>query len=146
MGTLYQNEALFRVFLRVARDNRLPVRLSRDWMARAPFIPASLGPDDIVIDRIIEISPGVPPEGWAAFYAEAIKSIRPGVTEIVVHLAYDDEEMRAATVNHPDWGAGWRQRDFDFFTSASFRRLLQEHNIRLITWREIGKLIRAPQR
>jgi predicted glycoside hydrolase/deacetylase ChbG (UPF0249 family) len=146
MGTLYQNEALFRVFLRVARENRLPVRISRDWLARAPFIPASLGPDDVVIDRIVEINPNVAPEGWAAFYAEQIKSLRPGVTELVVHLAYDDEEMRAATVNHPDWGAGWRQRDFDFFTSDAFRRLLREHNVRLITWAEVSKLIRAPQR
>ncbi|MFL6208177.1 MAG: polysaccharide deacetylase family protein [Pyrinomonadaceae bacterium] len=145
MGTLYQSAPLFQVFLRVARDNKLPVRISRDWLARAPFIPASLGPDDIVIDRIIEISPSVPPENWAAFYTEALKSIQPGVTEIVVHLAYDDAEMRAATVNHPDWGAGWRQRDFDFFTSTSFRRLLQENHIKLITWGEIGALIRKPR-
>jgi predicted glycoside hydrolase/deacetylase ChbG (UPF0249 family) len=146
MGTLYQNEALFRVFLRVARDNKLPVRISRDWLTRAPFIPSSLGPDDIVIDRIIEIGPDVRPEGWAAFYAAAIQSIRPGVTEIVVHLAYDDEEMRAATADHPDWGAGWRQRDFDFFTSDAFRRLLQENHIKLVTWGEIDRLIQGPQK
>lgn len=144
MGTLYQNEALFRVFLRVSRDNKLPLRISKDWLTRAPFIPSNLTPDDIVIDRIMEINPTVPPEGWAAFYAGAIKSIGPGVTEIVVHLAYDDEEMRAATINHPDWGASWRQRDFDFFTSPAFRRLLQENNIKLITWRELGKLMKKP--
>jgi predicted glycoside hydrolase/deacetylase ChbG (UPF0249 family) len=145
MGTLYQNEALFRVFLRVARDNKLPVRVSREWFARTQFLPSVLGSDDIVLDRIIDINPAVPPEQWAAFYTEAIKSIRPGVTEIVVHLAYDDEEMRATTINHPDWGAGWRQRDFDFFTSAAFRRLLQENNIKLSTWREIGGLMGRPK-
>ena len=84
----------------------------------------------------------MPPESWAKFYADAIKSIQPGVTQITVHLAYDDEEMRAATINHPDWGASWRQRDFDFFTSAAFRRLLQENNIKLITWRELGRLMK----
>ncbi|HYJ47805.1 MAG TPA: polysaccharide deacetylase family protein [Pyrinomonadaceae bacterium] len=146
MGTLYQNEPLFQVFLRVAHDNRLPIRISRDWLARAPFIPSNLGPDDIVIDRIIEIGPNVPPENWAAFYAEAVRSIRPGVTEIVVHLAYDDEEMRAATSNHPAWGAAWRQRDFDFFTGERFRRLLQENNVKLVTWAEIAKLLQRPQR
>lgn len=145
MGTLYQNEALFRVFLRVSRDNKLPLRMSKNWLDRAPFIPANLGPDDIVIDRILEIDPGVRPDGWAAFYTEAIKGLQPGVTEMVVHLAYDDEEMRAATINHPDWGSGWRQRDLDFFTSAAFRRLLQENNIKLITWREIGKLMKKPR-
>ena len=144
MGTLYQNEALFRVFLRVSRENKLPLRISKDWLGRAPFISSNLTPDDIVIDRILEIGPSVRPESWAAFYTEAIKSIGPGVTEIIVHLAYDDEEMRAATLDHPDWGASWRQRDFDFFTSAAFRRLLQENNIKLITWRELGRLMKKP--
>lgn len=64
------------------------------------------------------------------------------MTEVVIHLAYDDSEMRGATINHPDWGAEWRQRDFDFFTSEAFRKLLQENQIKLITWRELGKLIK----
>ncbi|MDQ3907553.1 MAG: polysaccharide deacetylase family protein, partial [Acidobacteriota bacterium] len=145
MGTLYQNESLFRAFMRVARDNQLPVRLSSDWLGRAPFIAPTLTPDDVVIDRIIEIGPDVTPERWAAFYADAVKGLRPGVTEIVVHIAFDDEEMRGATFDHPNWGAAWRQRDFDFFTGDPFRRLLQENNVKLITWGEIAKLARRPR-
>ena len=144
MGTLYQNEALFRVFLRVSRENKLPIRMSKDWLTRAPFISSNLRPDDVVIDRIIDIDPSVRPEGWAAFYTEAIKNIGPGVTAITVHLAYDDEEIRAVAFDHPDWGASWRQRDFDFFTGPAFRRLLQENNIKLITWRELGRLMKNP--
>jgi hypothetical protein len=49
--------------------------------------------------------------------------------------------MRGATVDHPDWGAAWRQRDLDYFTSEAFRQLLQEQKIKLITWRELGKLL-----
>jgi hypothetical protein len=111
-------------------------------LTSTPFLPSILKPEDVVIDRIISIGPDVPPGHWAEFYTDAIKRLQPGVTEMVIHLAFDDEEMRAATFNHPDWGAGWRQRDFDFFTSATFSRLLRENNIRLITWREIGRLIR----
>ncbi|HKQ52135.1 MAG TPA: polysaccharide deacetylase family protein [Pyrinomonadaceae bacterium] len=144
MGTLYQTEPLFKMFLRVARENRLPIRISKDRFAQSPFIANALGTDDVVLDRIIDITPEVKPDGWAAFYTEAVKNLQPGVTELVVHLAYDDEEMRAATVDHPDWGAAWRQRDFDFFTSAAFKRLLAEHNVKLITWREVGKLLRQP--
>ncbi|HKP86923.1 MAG TPA: polysaccharide deacetylase family protein [Blastocatellia bacterium] len=146
MGTLYQNKALFETLLRVARDNKLPVMISKEWHAQAPFLQSILAPDDVVIDRIITIGPSVRPERWADFYADAIKGIQPGVTEIIIHLAYDDEEMRAATIEHPDWGAGWRQRDFDFFTSEKLRQLLKENDIKLITWREIGKLIATPQR
>ena len=142
MRTLYQNKALFETLLRVARDNKLPVMISREWLATSPFLPALLRPDDILLDRIISIEPSVAPEHWAAFYTDAIKSLRPGVTEMIVHLAHDDEEMRAITAEHTDWGAGWRQRDFQFFTSDAFRRLLQENHVKLITWREIGKLMR----
>ncbi len=46
--------------------------------------------------------------------------------------------MRAATRERETWGAAWRQRDFDFFTSPEFRQLLHEQNIKLITWREIA--------
>ena len=142
MGTLYQNKALFEVFLRVARNHKLPVRIARTWFARADFLPAILKPDDVYIDRILDINTTVAPNDWARFYSDAIKNLEPGVTEVVIHLAYDDAEMRGATFNHPDWGAAWRQRDFDYFTSDAFRKLLQENQIKLITWRELGKLIK----
>jgi predicted glycoside hydrolase/deacetylase ChbG (UPF0249 family) len=146
MGTLYQNKALFEILLKVAHDYRLPVMISKEWYERTEYLPAMIGPDDVVIDRIISMVPGVAPERWAGFYEEAIKSIRPGITQIIVHIAYDDEEMRAATIDHPDWGAGWRQRDFNFFTSERAQQLLRENSIKLITWREIGKLIGKPKK
>lgn len=141
MGTLYQNKALFDVFLRVARDYKLPVRVAKEWFSRADLLPSSLGPTDVFIDRVLDINPQVAPQDWAKFYSDAFRNLQPGVTEIVIHLAYDDSEMRGATFNHPDWGSAWRQRDFDFFTSDAFRKLLAENQIKLITWREIGKLI-----
>ena len=142
MGTLYQNKALFEVFLRVARNNKLPVRIAKTWFERADFLPEILSADDVYIDRILDITPAVAPSDWGKFYSDAIKNLQPGVTEVVIHLAYDDPEMRGATVDHPNWGAAWRQRDFDYFTSDAFRKLLQENQIKLITWRDLGKLIK----
>ena len=142
MGTLYQNKALFEVFLRVARNQKLPVRVARAWFGRADFLPSTLSPNDVYIDRILDINQTVAPQDWASFYSDALRKLEPGVTEVVIHLAYDDAEMRAATINHPDWGAAWRQRDFDFFTSDAFRKILQENQLKLITWREISKLLK----
>ena len=141
MGTLYQNKALFDVFLRVAREYKLPVRVAKSWFTRADFLPESLTAKDVYIDRVLDINPGVAPQDWAKFYSDELRKLEPGVTEIVIHLAYDDAEMRGATSDHPNWGAAWRQRDFEFFTSDAFRKVLQENNIKLITWREVGKLI-----
>jgi predicted glycoside hydrolase/deacetylase ChbG (UPF0249 family) len=140
MGTLYQNKALFETLLRVARENKLPILLSKEWLASTEYLPSILSPNDVAIDKIITIEPSVTAEGWAKFYTDAIKGLQPGVTEMIIHLAYDDEEMRAATFDHPNWGAAWRQRDLQFFTSDRFRKLLEENHIKLITWREIGKM------
>lgn len=142
MGTLYQNQALFETLFRVARDNKLLIRVSKEWFATAPFLPSLLGPDDVVMNSIISIGPGVTAEGWSKFYSDAIKNLQPGITEMIVHLAYDDQEMRGVAFAHPDWGSEWRQRDFDFVTSEAFRKLLQENNVKLVTWREVSRLMR----
>jgi predicted glycoside hydrolase/deacetylase ChbG (UPF0249 family) len=142
MGTLYQSKELFEVFLRVARSQKLPIRVAKTWAARADYLSTALNPDDVYIDRVLDINQTVAPQDWAAFYTDALKKLEPGVTEVVIHLAYDDAEMKGVTVNHPDWGAAWRQRDYEFFTSDAFRKVLQENQIKLITWRELGKLIK----
>lgn len=146
MGTLYQTQALFETLFRVARDNKLLIRVSKEWFAEAPFLPSLLGPEDLVMNTIISIGPGVTAEGWSKFYVDAIKNLQPGITEMIVHLAYDDEEMRGLAFNHPDWGSEWRQRDFQFVTSEAFRKLLQENNIKLVKWREITERLQKRAR
>ncbi|HKB67546.1 MAG TPA: polysaccharide deacetylase family protein [Pyrinomonadaceae bacterium] len=142
MGTLYQNQALFETLFRVAHDNKLLVRVSKEWFTRAPFLPSLLGPDDVAVNSVISIEPSVTADGWAKFYADAINNIQPGITEMIVHLAYDDEEMKGITFAHPDWGSEWRQRDFQFVTSDAFRKLLKDNNVKLTTWREVAKSLR----
>jgi predicted glycoside hydrolase/deacetylase ChbG (UPF0249 family) len=140
MRTLHQNTTLFEVQLRMAREYRIPAAVPRDFLDD-PVLGPALRPDDLIIDRFISIGAEVPANKWEAFYIDAIEKLEPGVTELIVHIGYDDAEMRAATADHPDWGSAWRQRDFDFLTSDKFRRLLRKHNVKLITWRDIQKLM-----
>jgi chitin disaccharide deacetylase len=139
---IVSGKELFEVFLRVAHAYKLPVFVTRDWFAEHPYLESSLGRDDIVLDHTVTIDPGVPPEKWAEFYKTALKNLQPGVTEFVIHLAYDNDEMQAATRERATWGAAWRQRDYDFFTSQEFRQLLQEQNIKLVTWRQLGGVVK----
>lgn len=137
---LYDNgKELFEMLLRIAHDKKLPFFVVRDWFAEHPYLEPSLSADDIVIDHTVTIDPSVRPEKWADFYRTAIKALQPGVTEFVIHVAFADEEMTAATRERDTWGAGWRQRDFDFFTSAEFRQLLKQENIQLVNWRELTR-------
>ena len=140
---LYENgKDLFEIVLRLAHDYKLPVFVARDWFADHPYLESSLTPADIVLDHTVTIAPSVPPKKWAEFYKTALKNLQPGVTEFVIHLSFADDEMKAATRERDTWGAAWRQRDFDFFTSQKFRHLLQEQNIKLVTWRELARAAR----
>ena len=142
MRTLLQNAKLLDVLLRVARDYKLPVGVWRD-LTLQPELAQVFRPDDLVVDFIESIGPEAEqtPAGWAAWYTNAIRNLKPGVTQLVVHVGYDDAEMRAATRDHPRRGSAWRQRELDFLTSDAFRKLLQENDVKLVTWRQIGSLI-----
>jgi hypothetical protein len=131
---------LFDAVLRVAHEYKLPLFVARDWFANNPYLEKSLGPNDIVIDHEVTIAPSVTPEKWNEFYIQALKNLKPGVTEFVIHPGLDDEELRAATRERSTWGSAWRQRDYDFFTSNEFREILAQQKIQLITWRELARL------
>jgi chitin disaccharide deacetylase len=137
---LYQNgKDVFEVLVRVAHEKKLPFFVVREWFAGHPYLETGLGRGDIVIDHTVTIDPGVQPEKWAEFYTTAIKNLQPGVTEFVIHVAFANEEMTAATRERDTWGAAWRQRDFDYFTGEEFRKLLQDEKIHLVTWRQLGQ-------
>ena len=136
---IMNGKELFDVMLRMAHEYKLPVFVTRDWFAEHPYLQASLGADDIVLDHTVTIDPEVPPEKWAEFYVTALKNLKPGVTEFVIHPGFDEEELRAATRERSTWGSAWRQRDYDFFTSDQFREILAQEHIKLITWRELSR-------
>jgi predicted glycoside hydrolase/deacetylase ChbG (UPF0249 family) len=146
MGTLFGSLPLFAAYLRVGRSYGLPVLLPREALQQPAGAPlrALLQPTDVLVDRIVMAGPAVPEGEWAAYYTRVIETLQPGVTELIVHVAYDDAEMQAVTADHPAYGAAWRQRDFDFFTSDAFRRLLDAHGVRLLSWREVGERLRKP--
>jgi len=61
---------------------------------------------------------------------------------VCYHPGLDNEELQAWSANRPNWGAAWRQRDFDYLTSDEFRAPLAKNDIKLISWREIGNRLR----
>jgi predicted glycoside hydrolase/deacetylase ChbG (UPF0249 family) len=136
---IMNGKELFDVMLRLAHEYKLPVFVTRDWFADHPYLQASLDPGDIVLDHTVTIEPEISPEKWAEFYLTALKNLKPGVTEFVIHPGYDDDELRAATRERSTWGSAWRQRDYDFFTSDQFREILAQQKIKLITWRELAR-------
>jgi hypothetical protein len=43
-------------------------------------------------------------------------------------------------VDHPDYGAAWRQRDYDVITSPDLKKALEDNHVILIRWSNLKKL------
>jgi hypothetical protein len=94
-----------------------------------------------VLDSVVIANPTIAPGEWKKFYANAIQNLKPGVTEIIVHLGHDDAELQAVTVDHPDYGAAWRQRDYNVVTSPEFKKALEDNHVILIHWKDLKGLL-----
>jgi predicted glycoside hydrolase/deacetylase ChbG (UPF0249 family) len=140
MGTLFATPQLFSVFVKVAHELKLPFLAVNVTDERRKLL-ALLTERDIVLDSLVMADPSIKPGSWEVFYSSAIKNLKPGLTEMIVHLGHDDAELQAVTFDHPDYGSAWRQRDFDVVTSPTFKKLLAENHIVLVRWRDLGKLL-----
>ncbi len=137
MGALFETPQLFAVYQKMGHNYELPILEAREG-SHAPHgvMPAS---DELLVDEVIEMNPGIAAEDWAAWYEKTLSALGPGVYQLIVHLAYDDDEMRGATWDHPDWGAAWRLQDLDMVKSAEFQKFLKDQKFILIGWRDLAK-------
>jgi predicted glycoside hydrolase/deacetylase ChbG (UPF0249 family) len=144
MGALFTTPEIMAVYVKVAHDYHLPFLGFRGSFQGGAPMP--LSPSDIAVDNVIVASPDVSRDHWKEFYLNAIANLKPGLTEIIVHLGHDDAELQAVTVNHEPYGSAWRQRDYDVVRSAEFKKALRDNNVILVRWADLGKLIVSERR
>ena len=140
MGTLFARPDLMAVYVKVAHDYKLPF-LGMLTPNLPPEVKAMFSDKDVLLDSVIIGNPSVQPANWKNFYLDAIRNLKPGLAEIIVHLAHDDAESQAVMVDHPDYGAAWRQRDYDAITSQEFKKALEDNHIILVHWSDLKKLL-----
>jgi predicted glycoside hydrolase/deacetylase ChbG (UPF0249 family) len=131
MGSIVTTLDLMKVYLGLGQAYKLPLLL--DSRAEA------LAPGSVLIDQVLEMHPGTPKAQWLDAYKKMLAPLAPGSYELIVHLAYNDDEMQGATADHPDWGAEWRQNDFDLVHSAEFQKFLKDQGFVLVAWRDLSK-------
>jgi chitin disaccharide deacetylase len=140
MGTIVSSPDLFGVYLSAGQSYKLPLLLSRVFDGRDTDLSAlHLAPNSIVLDGVLEMMPGVPQSQWLDAYKKMLQSLKPGTYQLIVHLAYNDSEMQAATFDHPDWGAQWRQNDFDLVRNPEFQKFLKDQGFILVSWKDLAK-------
>jgi predicted glycoside hydrolase/deacetylase ChbG (UPF0249 family) len=142
MGALFSTPELFATYVKVARSYKLPFLAFIGAPSAAG--KSALQPGDIFPDTVFDAG-STPKDQWKQFYLDALKNLKPGLTEILFHLGYDDAELKAVTVNKDAYGSGWRQRDYDVVMSKEWKQALKDNKVVLVTWREIQKAMYGPQ-
>jgi predicted glycoside hydrolase/deacetylase ChbG (UPF0249 family) len=139
MGALFESDGLYQVYRKMGHAYGLPILQAK----AGSHAPVGMSPpaEEILVEKVIEIDPGIDAQDWTSWYRKQLEPLGPGVYQMIVHLAYDDEEMRGTTYDHPDWGAAWRQHDLDMARSAEFRQFLKEQGFILVTWKELAKAL-----
>jgi len=144
MGTLFTKPAMVAVLAKVAHEYHLPFLMLK-IPGTPPDMYAALNPTDVILDQVYMGAPPIKADEWLNYYSHILKNLPAGVSELIVHLAYDDAEMQAITAGYQEYNSPWRQRDFNVMTSPEFQSALKENHIILVTWRELGKLLPKPQ-
>ena len=140
MGTVFATPELFAAYVKVAHDYHLPFLVVRVSDERAKLL-SQLSANDVIFDSVVSANPGIAPAQWKTYYLDLLKSVKPGLTYLIVHLGHDDSEMRAMMGQNDPFGAAWRQNDFDVVTSPEFQQALKDNHIVVIRWRDLQKLV-----
>ena len=143
MGALFQSGPLLDVYRRVGAAYGLPVLLERVG-ARGGALASAQAAGEALLDQVVSIGPGIAADRWLEAYKRILEPLPPGVYQLIVHLGHDDEEMRGATWDHPDWRAAWRQSDYDLVRSPEFRAFLREQGFVLVGWGDLARTRAAP--
>jgi hypothetical protein len=139
MGTLQLRPEFFDIYLDLAVDFALPIRLSdADTQATIGFPFRDLAAEEGVIspDHFVVVTGGV---GSRRTMEKAIMEMRPGVTEVYLHPATDRTELRSFA---PDWAE--RVDDHALLTRDSeLRAMVRRSGAVLVGWRELRDLQRT---
>jgi len=135
MGAIVSTPDLFNAYLALGRAYKLPLLLDNRAEAAAP--------GSVLLSQLLQMNRGTPKSQWLDAYKKMLAPLPPGSYQLIVHLAFNDDEMQGATYDHPDWGAEWRQSDLDLVRSADFQKFLKDQGFILITWKDLAKALPA---
>lgn len=137
MMTLTATPQLYATLVKVGHDLHLPFLAVRGNGGRR--IRSLLSETDIVFDSVVVFDSNVPPNQWTESYVKTLDLLKPGLHYLLVHPGHDDAELEAV-MGDGEFGAAWRQRDFNAATSPEFKDALERNRIILVGWKDLAKL------
>jgi predicted glycoside hydrolase/deacetylase ChbG (UPF0249 family) len=141
-GSLIASPELFKQVLAIAAEYRLPLTIPMNLIKlMAPQLASEIPNNVVVVDNYLSMYGAIATGDWKETYTRMIRNLQPGLNEMVFHLSYDNDEMKAIAIDHEEFGSAWRQKDLDFLLSKDFKQILQDNGIILTTWGEIQKVL-----
>lgn len=141
MYSVGANPEFFEIYRDLGKKYNLPVLINEQLMEMAGLNPKlNIKEGDFIINKTyVGEYQYFEKNKLNVYYRQVLENLKSGMNLILIHPAFDNDEMKGVTVNHPNFGSEWRQMDFDFFTNKENVSLLKENNIVLTTWNEIKK-------
>ena len=141
MGSVLAKPELVQIYMKLGKEYNLPVFVPRMLLMGMPQEEREIIKREFVlVDRFFMLNMDGPEASWEEEYGKMIEKVTPGLNVMIVHLAHDNAEMQAVAINHPAFGATWREKDLKYVQSQTFHDLLKKNEIQLVTWKEIGAL------
>lgn len=133
------NPEFLKIYIQLGREYGLPILLNREKIKKwfRYDVRRFVSENEILVDQLFIATPRRTKKGLAHYYRNVLQTLKPGLNCLLIHPAYDDKEMKILTAAHSYCNSVWRQSDYDFFMSDECRRIVNEKNIQLITWKEI---------
>jgi len=144
MGSVLANPELVKIYLKLSDIYHLPVLFPRSYLSWfPPDVAKSMESKIFLIDNLFMLEPKMITGKWIDAYKKGIETMKPGLNDMIVHLAIDNDEMQAISKGHDDYGSAWRQHDLDMISGNEFKDLLKSNHIILIGWRQIRDLMNS---
>jgi len=145
MYSVGANPEFLKIYRRLGNEYNLPVLINKQLMEMVGLNPdLNIEKSDFLIDKTyVGEFEHFEKGGLSDYYNWILENVTSGLNLILIHPAFDDNEMKGITLNHPNFGSEWRQIDYNFFTSEKTRLKLKENNIELVTWNNLQRVKRS---
>jgi len=148
MGAVVSRPDLVEVYVKLGIDYDLPVLFLRGDEATLREYPAlaERGKELLelldrhglpVLDRIVQFYGGDSHQERRENYLHALRTLPPGVSQLIIHCGYDNEELRAITNSAPR-----RDGDRRIFTNPEVIAEIKRLGIEVITWKQFRRMRR----
>ncbi len=148
MGTMNGSPEFFERYVNVAIEKGIPIRvavnriegdISEERRARMEETAERLWDAGLpVLDYLHVSSYGWEKDEKLERYIDLIRTLPPGVTEVIVHAAYPTEDFNRITASGPT-----RYGDLLAMTDPRLKEAIEEEGVIVISWRELHEARKA---